>query len=55
MITSLIYLFYKLRDKDVQVMARYNAGEITREEAEAQLPKALKCGIMPKLKETVKK
>ena len=54
-ITSFIYLFYKLRDKDVQVMARYNAGEITREEAEAQLPKALKCGITPKLKETVKK
>ena len=51
-ITSFIYLFYKLRDKDVQVMARYNAGEITREEAEAQLPKALKCGIKPKLKET---
>ena len=51
-ITSFIYLFYKLRDKDVQVMARYNAGEITREEAEAQLPKALKCGITPKLKET---
>lgn len=40
-ITSIIYLFYKLRDKDVQVMARYNAGEISREEAERLLPKSL--------------
>lgn len=29
--------FYKLRDKDVQVMAQYNNGEITREEADGQL------------------
>lgn len=50
-ITSVIYLFYKLRDKDVQVMARCNAGEITREEAEQLLPKSLKCGIKPKLTE----
>jgi len=28
---------YKLRDKDVQVMARYNNGEISREEADAKL------------------
>lgn len=28
---------YKLRDKDVQIMSRCNAGEITREEAESQL------------------
>lgn len=30
-------LFYKLRTKDVQVMAQYNNGEITKEEAEAVL------------------
>lgn len=29
--------FYKLRDKDVRIMIRCNFGEITREEAEAQL------------------
>lgn len=29
--------FYKLRDKDVRVMAQYNSGEITREAAEALL------------------
>lgn len=29
--------FYKLRDRDVQVMAQYNDGEITKEEAEKQL------------------
>jgi Na+/melibiose symporter-like transporter len=28
---------YKLRDKDVQVMARYNSGAISREEADALL------------------
>ena len=27
-------LFYKLRDKDVKVMAQFNSGEITRQEAE---------------------
>lgn len=32
-----LYVFYKLNDKDVQVMAKCNAGEITREEAESQL------------------
>lgn len=31
------WAFYKLRDKDVQVMAKFNAGEITREEAEGAL------------------
>jgi len=30
-------LFYKLRDKDVQVMARCNSGDISREEAERLL------------------
>lgn len=35
---SLIPLFfYKLRDKDVRIMAKCNFGEITREEAEKQL------------------
>ena len=35
---SLIPLaFYKLRDKDVRIMAKCNFGEITHEEAEAQL------------------
>ncbi len=36
-ISLVLFRFYKLRDKDVQVMIRANAGEITREEAEAQL------------------
>lgn len=51
-ITSFIYLFYRLRDKDVQIMAKCNAGEITREEAENLLPKSLRCGL---LHETVSK
>lgn len=33
---------YKLRDKDVAIMAKCNAGEITREEAEAQISKNIK-------------
>lgn len=36
-ISTFFYLGYKLNDKDVQIMARCNAGEITREEAEKQL------------------
>ena len=36
-ISTFFYLGYKLNDKDVQVMAKCNSGEITREEAEAQL------------------
>jgi Na+/melibiose symporter-like transporter len=36
-IAGVFYLFYKLNDKDVQIMAKCNSGEITREEAEAQL------------------
>ena len=51
-ITSFIYVFYRLRDKDVQIMAKYNAGEITREEAENLLSKSLRCGL---LHETVSK
>ncbi len=33
----IILLFYKLRDKDVKIMAQYNNGEITREESTALL------------------
>lgn len=33
----ILLLFYKLRTKDVQVMAKYNSGELTRVEAEVQL------------------
>ena len=33
----ILLLFYKLRTGDVQVMAKYNNGEITREAAEAIL------------------
>ena len=36
-IAGIFYLFYKLNDKDVQIMAKCNSGEITREEAEAHL------------------
>ena len=32
-----IWWFYKLNDKDVQIMADYNVGKITREEAESKL------------------
>ena len=33
----LVMGFYKLRDQDVALMAKCNAGEISREECEAQL------------------
>ena len=36
-IAGIFYLFYKLNDKDVQIMAKCNSGEITREEAEQLL------------------
>jgi len=36
-ISTIFYLFYKLNDKDVQIMAKCNSGEITREEAEQML------------------
>lgn len=36
-ISTFFYLGYKLNDKDVQIMAKCNAGEITHEEAERQL------------------
>ncbi len=35
-----VLVFYTLKDKDVQLMAKCNAGEITREECEAQLSKS---------------
>lgn len=38
-IALIIWCFYKLNDKDVQIMASCNVGEITREEAEKQLSK----------------
>ena len=37
MISTVFYLFYKLNDKDVQIMASCNGGQITREEAEKLL------------------
>lgn len=33
----ILLLFYKLRTRDVQIMSRYNNGELTREEAMTQL------------------
>ncbi len=36
-LSTFFYLGYKLNDKDVQIMAKCNSGEITRAEAEAQL------------------
>lgn len=37
-VLSLLFFFrYKLRDKDVQIMAKANSGELSREEAEHQL------------------
>ena len=36
-ISTFFYLGYKLNDKDVQIMAKCNSGEISREEAEALL------------------
>ena len=36
-ISSVCYMFYKLNDKDVQIMAKCNSGEITHEEAEKLL------------------
>jgi hypothetical protein len=36
-ISAVFFWFYKLNDKHVQIMAKCNAGEICREEAEAQM------------------
>ena len=37
LLSALVLLFYKLKDKDAELMAKCNAGEISREECEAQL------------------
>ena len=37
LLSTLVLLFYKLKDKDAELMAKCNAGQITREECEAQL------------------
>lgn len=37
LIGVLVMWFYKLKDEDVALMAKCNAGEITREECEAKL------------------
>lgn len=37
LLALVFYAFYRLNDKDVQIMAKCNAGEITRAEAEAAL------------------
>ena len=36
-ISAVVYIFYKLNDKDVQLMAKCNSKEISREEAERQM------------------
>ena len=36
---AILLLFYRLRSDDVQVMSRFNNGEISKEEAEAALAK----------------
>ncbi len=36
-LSAVCFTFYKLNDKDVQIMAKCNTGEITREEAEGML------------------
>lgn len=37
LLSALVLLFYKLKDKDAELMAKCNSGEITREECQAQL------------------
>jgi Na+/melibiose symporter-like transporter len=36
-LSTLVFLFYNLKDSDAQLMAKCNGGEITREECDAQL------------------
>ena len=43
-LSVVVFFFYKLRDKDVELMAKCNAGEITREECEAQLSRRYHIG-----------
>lgn len=51
LIALVLQYFYKLRDKDVQIMAQYNDGQITKEAADAQL--AQKYGPAAELTKTV--
>ena len=37
LLSTLVLLLYKLKDRDAELMAKCNAGKITREECEAQL------------------
>ena len=37
LLAGILYMTYHLNDKDVQIMAKCNSGEITREEAQQQL------------------
>ena len=37
LLSTLVLFFYKLKDRDAELMAKCNAGEISREECEAQL------------------
>ena len=37
LLSTLILLLYKLKDRDAELMAKCNAGQISREECEAQL------------------
>ena len=39
LISYIVWLFYDLKDKDVQVMIECNTGKITREEAMSMLSK----------------
>lgn len=39
LLSALILFLYKLRDKDAELMAKCNSGEITRAECEAKLSK----------------
>lgn len=36
-LSAVVFVFYKLKDKDAELMAKCNGGEITREECDAQL------------------
>ncbi len=44
-IALILWSFYKLKDKDVQIMADCNSGKITRQEAQAKLSKNYKLKI----------
>ena len=39
LLSALAFVFYNIKDKDAELMSRCNAGEITREECEAQIEK----------------